>query len=128
MMKIELKRANLASCVDEAQRKRIVLTRHGKPVALVVGVEGMDEEQVQLGGTEKFWKFIAARRRQKALSRAQLEQKLKSKDGIELREGQIARVATSPGFSNFTTVTYCSRKWLGLLREIAPKSRFSRFL
>ena len=79
MVKIDLKRANLVACVDEAQRERIVLTRHGKPVALVVGVEGMDEEQLQLGSSEKFWKLIVERRKQKTLSRAQLEQKLKSK-------------------------------------------------
>jgi antitoxin (DNA-binding transcriptional repressor) of toxin-antitoxin stability system len=79
MMKIDVKRANLVFCVDEAQRERIVLTRHGKPVALIVGVEGMDEEQVQLGGIEKFWKLIAERRKQKTLSRARLEQKLRSK-------------------------------------------------
>ena len=79
MMKIDVKRANLVSCVDEAQRERIVLTRNGKPVALVVGVEGMDEEQVQLGGSKTFWKLIAKRRKQKTLSRGRLEQKLKSK-------------------------------------------------
>ena len=79
MMKIDVKRATLASCVDEAQLERIVLTRNGRPVALVVGVAGMDEEQVQLGGSEKFWKLIAERRKQKTLSRARLEQQLKSK-------------------------------------------------
>ncbi len=79
MMRIDVKRANLVACIDEAQRERIVLTRHGKPVALVVGVAGMDEEQLQLGGNEKFWKLIAQRRKQKTLSRAQLEQRLKSK-------------------------------------------------
>jgi antitoxin (DNA-binding transcriptional repressor) of toxin-antitoxin stability system len=79
MMKIDLKRADLVACVDEAQRERIVLTRHGKPVALVVGVEGMDQEQVQLGASEKFWRLITERRKQKTLSRARLEQRLKSK-------------------------------------------------
>jgi hypothetical protein len=79
MMKIDVKRTNLVACVDEAQRERIVLTRDGKPAALVVGVEGMDEEQVQLGGSEKFWKLIAERRKQKTLSRTRLEQQLKSK-------------------------------------------------
>ena len=79
MIKIDVKHATLASCVDEAQRERIVLTRDGKPVALVVGVAGMDEEQVQLGGSAKFWKLIEERRKQKTLSRARLEQKLKSK-------------------------------------------------
>ena len=80
MMKIDVKRANLISCVDEAQRDRVVLMRDGRPIALVVGVEGMDEEQVQLGGSEKFWKLIEERRKQKTLSRARLERKLKGQE------------------------------------------------
>jgi antitoxin (DNA-binding transcriptional repressor) of toxin-antitoxin stability system len=79
MMKIDVKRADLNTCVDEAQRERVVLTRNGKPVALVVGVEGMDDEQLQLGSSGKFWELIAKRRTQRTLSRAQLEQRLKSK-------------------------------------------------
>jgi hypothetical protein len=62
------------------------MTRHGKPVALIVGVEGMDEEQMQLGSSEKFWKIIAERRKQKTLSRALLEQKLKSKQRVSKGE------------------------------------------
>ncbi len=79
MIKIDLKRVNLDACVDEAQRERVVLTRKGKPVALVVGVEGMDEEQLGLGSSNKFWRLIAERRAQKVLSRAQMERRLKSK-------------------------------------------------
>ena len=45
MMKIDLKRADLDTCVTDAQHEREVITRNGKPVALIVGVEGMDEEQ-----------------------------------------------------------------------------------
>jgi antitoxin (DNA-binding transcriptional repressor) of toxin-antitoxin stability system len=78
MIKIDLKRANLDTCVDDAQRERVVLTRNGKPVALIVGIEGMDEEQLQLGSSDKFWKLITERRTQKTISRAQLEQRLKS--------------------------------------------------
>jgi hypothetical protein len=46
----------------------------------------MDEEQVQLGSSEKFWKIIAERRKQKTLSRARLEQKLKSKQRVSKAE------------------------------------------
>ncbi len=58
------------------------MTRRGKPVALVVGVEGLDEEQLQLGGSKKFWTLIEERRRQKTISRRELEKTL---DGTNLR-------------------------------------------
>jgi len=59
-----------------AQDERIVITRDGKPVALVVGVEGLDAEQVELGSSSKFWELINHRRQQTALTREQLEQKI----------------------------------------------------
>jgi antitoxin (DNA-binding transcriptional repressor) of toxin-antitoxin stability system len=72
---VGVEHATLDACVRDAQRERLVLTRNGVPVALLVGVEGLDEEQVQLGASEDFWELIAERRRQKAVSRAELEQK-----------------------------------------------------
>ena len=78
MIKIDLKQATLDTCVNDAQRERIVITRDGKPVVLIVGVEGLDEEQLQLGSSDKFWRLIAERRAQKTMSRARLEQSIKS--------------------------------------------------
>ena len=49
-----------------------VITREGKPVALIVGVEGLDEEQLQLGSSDKFWELMTGRRTQKTMSRAAL--------------------------------------------------------
>jgi antitoxin (DNA-binding transcriptional repressor) of toxin-antitoxin stability system len=77
MMKIDVKRADLDICVRDAQHERVVITRDGKPVALIVGVEGMDEEQLQLGSSGKFWRLMTERRKQKTISRAQLEQSVK---------------------------------------------------
>ncbi len=76
MKQIVLEKADLESCVSQAQEERIVITRKGRPVALVVGVEGMDPEQLELGTSDKFWKLIARRRKQKAISRTKLEKKL----------------------------------------------------
>lgn len=78
MIKIDLRQATLDACVNDAQYERIVLTRNGKPVALIIGVEGMDEEQLQLGSSDKFWRLIAERRTQKTMTRARLEQSIKS--------------------------------------------------
>jgi len=53
---------------------RVVITRNGKPVALIVSVEGLDEEQLELGSSDTFWKLMTERRAQKTMSRSQLEQ------------------------------------------------------
>jgi hypothetical protein len=77
MKMIGLKDTNLAACVSEAQRDRVVITRNGKPVALVVGVEGLDAEQLELGSNPAFWELIARRRGQRTITRAQLEEKIR---------------------------------------------------
>jgi antitoxin (DNA-binding transcriptional repressor) of toxin-antitoxin stability system len=79
MIKIDVKRADLDICVADAQHERVVLTRNGKPIALIVGVEGMDEEQLQLGSSDKFWRLVTERRKQKAMSRSELERRIKAK-------------------------------------------------
>jgi hypothetical protein len=80
MKKISLEQARLDVCVGEAQRERVILTRDGKPVALIIGLEGLDEEQLLLGSSDKFWTLIEQRRKQKTISRAGLEQKLNAKN------------------------------------------------
>lgn len=54
----------------------MILTQRGKPVALIVGVAGMDLEQIALGHSDEFWQLIRERRGQKTLSRAELEKQL----------------------------------------------------
>lgn len=76
MKVISLEEATLNTCVEDAQHERVVITRDGMPVALVIGVEGMDEEQVQLGSSDKFWTLIEERRAQKTTSRTELEEKI----------------------------------------------------
>lgn len=76
MKTIGLEDATLDACIEDVQNERVVITRNGKPVALIIGVEGMDEEQLQLGSNEKFWRLIEKRRKDKTISRAELEQRL----------------------------------------------------
>ncbi len=66
-------------CVDDAQQDRVVITRHGKPAAVLVGVEDQDWETVVLQTDPTFWKLIRARRKQPTLSLAQLKSRLKMK-------------------------------------------------
>ena len=67
MKTFDLAETTLDRCVAEAGSDRVVLTRDGKPVALVVGVEGLDEEQLELGSNFRFWTMIEERRRQKTV-------------------------------------------------------------
>ncbi len=75
MKTIDIQNTNLDACVTDAQSAPVVVTRDGNPVALVVGVQGLDEEQVQLGVSDKFWNLISARRKEKSLDRAALEKR-----------------------------------------------------
>jgi antitoxin (DNA-binding transcriptional repressor) of toxin-antitoxin stability system len=76
MKTVPMENATLDRCVAEAQQERVILTRNGDPIALVVGIAGMDEEQVRLSSSPEFWKLIEESRRQKTISREELERRL----------------------------------------------------
>ena len=76
MKTVPLETATLDLCVAEAQQDRLILTRDGHPVALLMGVDGMDEEQIRLSSSPEFWKLMEERRRQKTISREELERRL----------------------------------------------------
>jgi len=58
----------LSGCVHEAQRERVLITKRGRPAALMVGVEGHDLEDVFLMQNPRFWEMIETRRGQPTLS------------------------------------------------------------
>jgi len=63
-------------CIDDAQGDRVVITRHGKPAALLIGVEGKDWETLVLETDPTFWKFIQQRREQPTISLEELKARL----------------------------------------------------
>jgi antitoxin (DNA-binding transcriptional repressor) of toxin-antitoxin stability system len=75
MTQVPVESTDLESCLSRAQQERLILTRKGKPVAIVLGLEGMDREQVELGASERLWDLIAKRRTQRTMNRAKLEKK-----------------------------------------------------
>jgi len=54
--------AGLSSLVEQAQKERIILTRHGKPVAMLLGIKGRDLEDLLLAQDPAFRSLIADRR------------------------------------------------------------------
>ena len=66
-------------CVDLAQRGRVVITRRGKPAAVLVGVEGKDWEQVTLETSAAFWKLVEARREQPTIPLSEMKARLRKR-------------------------------------------------
>lgn len=91
MKLVSLDEASIDACIKDAQRERVVLTRNNKPIVLMVGVEGMDKEQLELGTSDKFWKLITKRRAQKTISRADLERKIKIQNRSASRHAKRAK-------------------------------------
>ena len=79
MKVVALKDADLRECLSDAKREGLVITERGKPVAMLVGVEGLDLEQIELGRSDKFWKLVRQWRSQKTLTRAELDKRLRGK-------------------------------------------------
>ncbi|WP_152052066.1 hypothetical protein [Tautonia marina] len=73
MKTIRIEQTSLDSCVRDAQHERVILTKDGIPIALVVGLEGFDAEQLEQSSSAAFWKLISERRAQPTMSRAELE-------------------------------------------------------
>jgi prevent-host-death family protein len=71
----------IKQCVDAAQADRVVVTRHGKPAAVLVGVEGSDWEDLVLQSSPAFWKLIEERRKHPTISLQELKARLKKRKG-----------------------------------------------
>jgi prevent-host-death family protein len=63
-------------CVDDAQEDRVIITRRGRPAAVLIGVEDKDWEAVVLQTDPAFWKLIRRRRRQPTLSLDEIRSKI----------------------------------------------------
>lgn len=67
---------HIKEVVDSAQHDRVVVTRHGEPAAVLLGVEGKDWETVVLETSPAFWDLIEARRKEPTLSADEVERRI----------------------------------------------------
>ena len=64
---------SVRECVDIAQDDRVVITRHGRPAAVLVGIEGEEWEDVVLQTSASFWRLIEKRRQEPTISIEQMK-------------------------------------------------------
>ena len=78
---IESFSADPLGLLQAAQEERVLVTRGGKPLALVVGVEYKDEEDWNLEMSPEFWQMIQQRRDQPTVPLSEVESSLWNDEG-----------------------------------------------
>lgn len=78
----------IKECVDRAQEDRVVITRHGRPAAVMIGVEGRDWEDVALGASPAFWRLIRSRRKEPTIPMDEMKKRLASRRKSATRSGK----------------------------------------
>ena len=68
----------IRSVMDTAQHDQVVITRNGRPIAVVVGIEGADWETMAVETSRSFWKEIARRRDQETISLAEIRTRMEA--------------------------------------------------
>ena len=71
---------HVRDCVKTSQRDRVVVTRHGIPAALIIGVEGTDWETLALQTNPSFWRMVEKRRAEKTISFENLKKRMDAKE------------------------------------------------
>jgi prevent-host-death family protein len=79
--------------LSSAQSERIVLTRRGRPSAVLIGIESYDDEDLQLARSKDFWRMIEQRRQGSSISLAELKSRLNLNKPARTRKS----TAKSPG-------------------------------
>ena len=68
--------ANFEDLLASAQNERVLITRQGKPSAVVLGLESYDDEDLGLAVSPEFWKMIELRRQGRSIPLAELKARL----------------------------------------------------
>jgi prevent-host-death family protein len=69
--------------LEAAQQERVLVTHHGKPLAVVTGVENKAEEDFDLEVSPDFWRMIEDRRRRPTVSLKDVEAALFAEQPLE---------------------------------------------
>jgi prevent-host-death family protein len=69
--------SNPDAILNSAQKERIIVSRKGRPCAVIVGIEDYDEEDLQIASSQEFWRMVRERRRSgKSYPLAEVEARL----------------------------------------------------
>jgi prevent-host-death family protein len=89
---------DLDAVLKSSQKERILISRDGKPCAVLVGVEDYDTEDLRLATSPDFWLMIRQRRIQgSSVPLAEVESRLAGRGGESPGEPSSARTKRPRG-------------------------------
>jgi prevent-host-death family protein len=88
-------KAKLSEYIAASQKDRVLITNHGRPAAIVIGVEGEDLEDLMTRANPKFWEMIEEVRKQPTLSLAEAKKYFTEADEFETKHGRPMSPATA---------------------------------
>ena len=85
-------KATLSGTIEDSQGQKVVITKHGKPVCILIGCEGYEIEDVLTIADPSFWEMIEQRRKKgRTRSIASVRERFARKDARAARERSMKR-------------------------------------
>ena len=85
-------KATLSGTIEDSQGQKVVITKHGKPVYILIGCDGYDIEDVLTVADSAFWEMIEKRRAKgRTRSLASLRERFARKDAAASRKRAKSR-------------------------------------
>ena len=81
-------KAKLSEYIAASQKDRVLITNHGRPAAIVIGVEGEELEDLMTRANPKFWEMIEGVRKQPTISLAAAKKHFQEADKFEAKHGR----------------------------------------
>jgi prevent-host-death family protein len=73
-------KSKLGDYCKQAQEQTVLITKRGRPLAVVIGVAGHDLEDLLTASDPSFWRLIEERRRQRTISNSEMRRRLARRD------------------------------------------------
>ena len=90
-------KATLSGTIEDSQEQKVVITKHGKPVCILIGCEGYEIEDVLTIADQAFWEMIEERRKKgRTRSVASVRERFARQDARAARERSVTRKKKRP--------------------------------
>ena len=73
MKTLEANDVTRESFLDASEEDQVIVTRNGNPIGVYFGIHGLDQEQIELGLSDKFWKLMEERGKEPRVSLEEVE-------------------------------------------------------
>ena len=90
-------KATLSGTIEDSQEQKVVITKHGKPVCILIGCEGYEIEDVLTIADPAFWEMIEERRKKgRTRSVASVRERFARQNARAARERSVTRKKKRP--------------------------------